>query len=152
MLIDLVSGSVHSIDHGSWCGAASTQPVPQVVVSGAEAILPDVGRDWDLVEPAVDAIEAMTDEQLLKSAAPGPRCRDRRESSSEPHSLRVEGLDEVDTGDAHVSSSGTDSRSRNLRRPASPYSAQRLPRCGLPLADALRATAASLLGDAVPVT
>jgi hypothetical protein len=73
VLIDLTDGTIHSIDHGTWCDVAASEGQPQLVVANPEVIDPAIGKDWALAEPEVEAVEGISDTDLLETVACVPQ-------------------------------------------------------------------------------
>jgi hypothetical protein len=72
VLINATTGRVESIDHGAWASSVlSAPPDPTPVVTDIPGC-DDVGKTPELVEEAVERIEAVSDEELLEAVARVP--------------------------------------------------------------------------------
>ena len=94
IMIDLRAGRVMSVDHGDY--AAFQSDTPSVVV--APDLPPNLTRDAQVIEPEVERIEALTDEQILAAVSRVPAAaewradRQRRVALAEALGLRRDRL------------------------------------------------------------
>jgi hypothetical protein len=101
MLVDLRTGRLLSIDHGDVVAVNSLNSPPAIVV--AEGIPVDVGNEAGVMRPALERIERVSDEDLLRAVAGAPddvewnAGADRRLAIAESLALRRDALREVIT-------------------------------------------------------
>jgi hypothetical protein len=99
ILVDLRTGRLLSIDHGSLKVVNALGSAPQLVT--APGIPADVGRETRFIRPIVQRIEQLTDEDLLRAVAGAPddaewrAAADRRLSIAESLAVRRDGLREA---------------------------------------------------------
>jgi hypothetical protein len=100
IMVDLRNGRVLSIDHGAYGAFSSSDPQP-VVAPG----LPDgFARRRSVVEPEIDRIEALSDEEILAATARVPdalewrAARGRRLALAESLGLRRDRLRQAMSG------------------------------------------------------
>ncbi len=94
VLIDLATGEVLSVDHGECFGTVNALTDPTIVATDIPGVRPGLGKTRQLVDDAVDVIEAIQDSQLLEAVAGVPMDagwnadRDRRLTIAEWLSYR----------------------------------------------------------------
>ena len=69
VLVRLTDGKVLSIDHGDAFGELLEGPPSRIVLAGIPGVSDNVGRDWDDLRPAVEAIEALPIENIYAATA-----------------------------------------------------------------------------------
>jgi hypothetical protein len=72
VLVRLTDGFVFSIDHGDAFGSLSASTDPSPIVTDIPGVTSDVGRRRGDIMPAVAAIEAVTDRDLIETVAQIP--------------------------------------------------------------------------------
>lgn len=72
VLLDLRNGRILSIDHGACFGATDNHVDPTLVVTSIPGVPDDHGHDAEHVAAAVDRVESVSDDDLLRSVAQVP--------------------------------------------------------------------------------
>jgi hypothetical protein len=73
VLVGMTDGRVYSIDHGECFGSLADPPAaPTPVVTVIPGVGPEVGQEAAYVLPALDRIESVTDDDLLKAVSQIP--------------------------------------------------------------------------------
>jgi hypothetical protein len=78
IMVDLRTGHVLSVDHGAYNAFSSSDPQPVV----APGLPPDFAQSASIIEPEIQRIEALSDEEVLRATAQMPDAPEWRADSS----------------------------------------------------------------------
>lgn len=72
VLVELMTGRVHSIDHGDCFGSLASPTALGVIVTDIPGVSGELGRSRSLVLPAIEQIETVTNDEILQAVAGVP--------------------------------------------------------------------------------